>query len=216
MINRVYKKQPKLQHQFTAIRYASKKWHGDGSLRKTIKFKMALTAARRKKRIQKLEEQGGKCFYCGMGLNEHTSTYDHIIPLSENGSEHYENFVVACKTCNSVRQSIPFEIFCNVVTSPQERREFSKIKKQYKYKEKPKKCDMSLDELEEKKRKIIRNRNKERKIADICSIIKRLREKYTKNNNNNKRLNELGHIRNKLLKYLNKIQKQKRPHKNKK
>ena len=44
-------------------------------------------------------------------LTPHTSSYEHIIPRSENGEDKYSNGLVLCSTCNSTRKSMPYEEF---------------------------------------------------------------------------------------------------------
>jgi len=45
---------------------------------------------------------GGKCEYCKalVHFSPHPFTIDHIIPLSKNGSEAFENIAYACFGCN--------------------------------------------------------------------------------------------------------------------
>lgn len=43
------------------------------------------------------EKTGGKCFYCG-GDNE--ICIDHVTPKSKGGSNHVDNLVAACRSCN--------------------------------------------------------------------------------------------------------------------
>lgn len=76
--------------------------------------------ARIKRRNKKLKEQDKKCFYCRQDLTCHNSTYDHIIPVSDNGSEHPDNFVVACKSCNKLRGTCDFNVFTNIITSQED------------------------------------------------------------------------------------------------
>lgn len=52
-------------------------------------------------RERKLEEQDGRCIYCGGPLTRKAATMDHVIPVSRTGRRHSSlNAVVACKTCN--------------------------------------------------------------------------------------------------------------------
>ena len=76
--------------------------------------------ARIKRRNKKLKEQNNKCYYCRKTLTENNSTYDHIIPVSCNGSEHPNNFVVACKSCNRLRGTCDFNVFANIITSQED------------------------------------------------------------------------------------------------
>jgi len=45
-----------------------------------------------------LKRYGNICFYCG-SQNE-TLTVDHYIPVSQGGTNHYENLRLACINCN--------------------------------------------------------------------------------------------------------------------
>lgn len=40
------------------------------------------------------------CQYCGVRLDDHTATIDHIIPSSRGGSTSFENCAASCKACN--------------------------------------------------------------------------------------------------------------------
>lgn len=39
------------------------------------------------------------------------ATRDHIVPQSEGGALHPDNLVLACKRCNNIRGSMPYEDF---------------------------------------------------------------------------------------------------------
>jgi 5-methylcytosine-specific restriction endonuclease McrA len=71
--------------------------------KKTTKFRAW------KKKI--FQQQLGKCLECGVSMifPEHrmviedrssVATVDHIVPLSEGGTNGYENFALICKSCN--------------------------------------------------------------------------------------------------------------------
>lgn len=44
--------------------------------------------------------QGNRCAYCGKWMPIGTSTLDHIIPKSKNGTNSLDNLVVCCRDCN--------------------------------------------------------------------------------------------------------------------
>ena len=112
------------QHSKSAIGYAeSKEWNKGMNM---FHFSRKLAYVRKIKRIKKWREQNGKCYYCRIALRCDEATYDHIIPQSKGGSEHYDNFVVACDKCNKKRGTIDFGIFCNIVTSVEDLNEFVK------------------------------------------------------------------------------------------
>lgn len=47
------------------------------------------------------------CQYCGRGpLPMKALSYDHVIPRASGGKTTFENIVTACKTCNSVKDSM--------------------------------------------------------------------------------------------------------------
>lgn len=45
-----------------------------------------------------LKRQHGKCYYCQTKLTEYH--IDHVVPLSRGGSDHPDNKVLACPSCN--------------------------------------------------------------------------------------------------------------------
>ncbi|AXH72896.1 MAG: HNH endonuclease [Caudoviricetes sp.] len=140
-----------------------KKWKGTINIKK---FGIKLSEVRRTKRIKKWREQNGRCYYCRTHLSQSETTYDHIIPQSVGGSEHYDNFVVACKKCNSARGVIDFGIFCNLVTCEDDREGF-------------------LNEIRAVKSRKIEKQKKENevknfKIIQIMSNFKPISKKYKK------------------------------------
>jgi len=55
-----------------------------------------------------LKRQKGKCYYCGGKLTEYH--IEHVTPLSRGGTDHPDNKVLACPTCNlSKRDKLPSE-----------------------------------------------------------------------------------------------------------
>ncbi len=41
------------------------------------------------------------CLYCGNHFPRHLLSRDHVNPLSQNGADHWNNVVTACKRCNN-------------------------------------------------------------------------------------------------------------------
>lgn len=46
-----------------------------------------------------------RCQYCGTLCTEHTATLDHVIPVSQGGTNTWTNLTTACKTCNTLKGS---------------------------------------------------------------------------------------------------------------
>jgi 5-methylcytosine-specific restriction endonuclease McrA len=52
-----------------------------------------------------VNKHGNKCYYCGVELTKiphkkNTLTRDHVIPLSNGGTDKLDNIVPACNSCN--------------------------------------------------------------------------------------------------------------------
>lgn len=61
--------------------------------------------------LNKLQEQGSACFYCGCDVTG-KHTVDHYIPVAKGGSNGPENIVIACQKCNYSKQDkLPGEFF---------------------------------------------------------------------------------------------------------
>ena len=52
-----------------------------------------------------------RCAYCGEKLTPDTRTIDHIVPLSEGGSNYITNFFPACIYCNTLKASLSLKNF---------------------------------------------------------------------------------------------------------
>jgi|SRR5271166_2104191 len=52
------------------------------------------------------------CHYCPTILDKGTATLDHVIPLSNGGTNDRANCVLACGTCNSDKQSMDHDLYC--------------------------------------------------------------------------------------------------------
>lgn len=46
------------------------------------------------------------CEYCENALELEKTTIDHYIPLSRSGSDHFSNYKISCRECNSIKTSI--------------------------------------------------------------------------------------------------------------
>lgn len=147
-------------------------------------FKKDLIKQRKKYKFLKLREQNYHCFYCRKILTDGNATYDHIVPISENGSEDYGNFVVACQKCNGTRGSMEFGLFCNIVTSEEDlesyiatNRAMISQNKKARMKEKKEKIKKEKDTL--KINYNIANR-KYNKAKNLLALIKKQIDKYRK------------------------------------
>lgn len=64
------------------------------------------------------------CHYCKTELSHENRTLDHIIPKCNGGKDDLSNLVFCCQSCNQLRDNIPYEVFINIVTSEEERKDF--------------------------------------------------------------------------------------------
>lgn len=58
-----------------------------------------------------LKESGSKCAYCAVALTEMTATEDHVVALSQGGSDGIENIVPACSSCNNRKNAQAAALF---------------------------------------------------------------------------------------------------------
>lgn len=87
---------------------------------------MASTKTIRKRIKIMLEQQGGRCHYCGtehiylredvtkefyQGNRHLRATFDHVIPASKGGTYALQNGVCACSRCNGLRGNMPYSEF---------------------------------------------------------------------------------------------------------
>lgn len=63
-----------------------------GNYRFTAKFRRYL-----------IQQQNGKCYYCGGCLAINKPSIDHKIPRALGGTHDRENLVMACEACNSAK-----------------------------------------------------------------------------------------------------------------
>lgn len=69
-------------------------------------------------RAAALKRQDGRCKYCLCRLNHKTVTRDHVRPRSAGGSDHRNNIVAACESCNRLKGSIPVKQFMRLICNP--------------------------------------------------------------------------------------------------
>lgn len=59
---------------------------------------------------------GYKCRYCKKPLNPHgtdeDTTIDHFVPLSKGGTDHWNNLVLCCHSCNQAKTNKLPEEWC--------------------------------------------------------------------------------------------------------
>jgi hypothetical protein len=55
----------------------------------------------RENRSKIFERDGYVCQYCSKQLTRFTTTLDHIVPVSQGGTNSFENVTTACRECNS-------------------------------------------------------------------------------------------------------------------
>jgi len=71
-------------------------------------------------------EQNHRCCYCGNSMIYHdfnrkgaippnAMTRDHVIPKSYGGCGYYQNIVIACRQCNSLRGNVHAHIFYQLI-----------------------------------------------------------------------------------------------------
>jgi HNH endonuclease len=46
---------------------------------------------------------GGRCPYCGIGIEPMSCSFDHVIPLSRGGANAADNLAACCLTCQRVK-----------------------------------------------------------------------------------------------------------------
>lgn len=54
---------------------------------------------------RRLLKQNPLCYWCKKQLTASSATVDHVIPLSKGGTNGFDNFVLACKACNTDRRN---------------------------------------------------------------------------------------------------------------
>jgi len=49
---------------------------------------------------------GYVCYYCGCDLHEYPVHLDHVIPVSQGGTDDVENLVLSCCFCNMAKMDV--------------------------------------------------------------------------------------------------------------
>ena len=54
------------------------------------------------------EAQNHRCCWCGQSMTEepgrkHSATIEHVVPKSQGGADHWDNYAAACYSCNNKR-----------------------------------------------------------------------------------------------------------------
>ena len=68
-------------------------------------------------RARASEAQNHRCCYCGVlmcdpnPVDNQSLTLEHVVPRGNGGMEHPDNYVAACRRCNTKRSSTPLEDF---------------------------------------------------------------------------------------------------------
>lgn len=67
-------------------------------------------------RTQLSEAQNHRCCWCGKHMvfipnRKDSATIEHVIPRSQGGADHPDNYAVACGGCNTARGNMPAEEF---------------------------------------------------------------------------------------------------------
>jgi hypothetical protein len=57
------------------------------------------------------------CVYCGLNKRDQL-TIDHLIPVSKGGKDTWENWVTACRSCNSEKSNLDVEEWAKEVPRP--------------------------------------------------------------------------------------------------
>jgi len=68
-------------------------------------------------KVSKLMEQDNCCGYCGVDLKIDTAVGDHMIPHSHGGETSMDNLVVSCNKCNSMKSSLPYDLWETLIPS---------------------------------------------------------------------------------------------------
>ena len=96
----------------------------------TFKGKASQALSSSRKAVKKIEQSEGitidntmtlmdvllilsqdKCAYCSEAIQEKDRTVDHITPMRYGGGNTFDNCVMACRTCNSVKRDMPVLLF---------------------------------------------------------------------------------------------------------
>ena len=67
--------------------------------------------------MERLAEQGGKCFWTGMPINEDQEAGDHYLPRSKGGATVKENLVVTSRKLNNIRLNTSAKDFSEILVN---------------------------------------------------------------------------------------------------
>ena len=89
--------------------------------------KISLRAAGGKHNVREIQEilsyQENRCIYCNVRFdNGVQATRDHLVPVIFGGTDWALNIVMACRSCNTHRGTIPFRTYCTILSPTQNRR----------------------------------------------------------------------------------------------
>ena len=91
----IYRKKYKIMENFVVV---GLKYNGKNVKRRTSGFGKNFVKTNR----------NSKCPYCETSLTLENATTDHIVPISNGGSNSQVNMIVCCKHCNGERGNLPF------------------------------------------------------------------------------------------------------------
>lgn len=61
------------------------------------------------------EKYNGYCAICGQPLNKEEMTISHDLPLSKGGTNGKDNLILACWTCNHMKNNFPMSEFLDKI-----------------------------------------------------------------------------------------------------
>jgi len=82
------------------------------AMRRTARFK--ITSQKVKKAFDKTD---GKCPYCGIEISLLHFSLDHIKPIKKGGTNHLNNLIACCKSCNSKKWRFSLKQFKETLVS---------------------------------------------------------------------------------------------------
>jgi len=82
----------------------TKTFDAPATIRLTERVTRKYTSPRFRKRVL-FNRDNWQCQYCGVKLDWHSITIDHVTPRSRGGTTCWKNCVAACKKCNSKKGS---------------------------------------------------------------------------------------------------------------
>ena len=74
--------------------------------------------------------QRGRCVYCNKQFTDHLrQSKDHLLSLTHGGGDWALNLLLACRSCNSSRGTIPFRTFCRLLSPVQNKKILAHLKR---------------------------------------------------------------------------------------